>query len=164
MKFKKIILVFSLSSLVFGLIGCDAFVRKFTRKQKKENIQREELVLEPQEYKSNLTKEELYRRYLLYWNSWQAELIEALSNSSNHKKQLGCIEQALKNLVQLRSMLNAQKQQKLDVYLNQLKDLQNEIVKDVYGSSHLTNRTTAERLKMRILHDFSYDKIKDSLV
>lgn len=157
--------------LSVSLLGCDAFVRKFTRKPKKQSLPREEMVLAPEEYKPTKTKEELYRGYFLYWKSWQDELIEALAgsfgtigNTYNNKKQLGCIEQALKNILQMRAMLNPKKQKELDVYIAQLNSLRDDVLRDTSGFSLPTNRSTAERLKMRILHDFSYPKVKDSLV
>jgi hypothetical protein len=151
---------------VIFLSGCDAFVRKFTRKPKKENLPREEMVLVPQVYKSTMTKDQMYQQYFLFWKSWQDELIESLSRSGsgNHKKQLSCIKEAIKNLVQLRLLLNLDMQKKLDLYLNQLNDLQKTIEQDVYGQDSARNRLTAERIKMRILRDFSYRKIKGSLV
>ena len=45
---KKTIFLFFCGFLILNMIGCEAFVRKFTRKAKKE--QREEMVLVPQEY------------------------------------------------------------------------------------------------------------------
>lgn len=146
--------------------GCDAFVRKFTRKPKKEAMPKEEMVLVPEEYKPTLTGDQMYQQYFLFWKSWQDELIQSLSPSglSNHKKRLSCIKEAIKNLVQLRLLLNLEMQKKLDAYLNQLKDLQEAIEQDVYGQDSARNRLIAERIKMRILRDFSYPKIKGSLV
>jgi hypothetical protein len=162
---RRIIFLFFCCFLISNLIGCEAFVRKFTRKPKKDNLQREEMVLVPQEYKKpQLTKEEEYRQYLLYWKSWQDELIESLSGSTNHKKQVGCVNEALSNLAQLRSLLNAEKQKKLDVYMTKLKELQDSIVKDIYCKSSSRHHYSAERIKMNILRQFSYPQIKDSLI
>lgn len=163
MKFKILLLVTSYSLLV-TIIGCDAFVRKFTRKPKKENLPKQELVLVPEEYKPpRMTKEEVYRQYFLYWKSWHDELINSLSGGSSHKKQIDCANEAIKNLESLRAALQEAKQKKLDVYINQLKDLKNEIAQDLYGNNISANRLTAERIRRSILRDFSYNKIKDYL-
>ena len=147
------------------MLGCDAFVRKFTRKSKKENQPKQELVLVPEEYKPpKMTKEEVYRQYFLYWKSWHDELINSLSGGASHKKQIDCANEAIKNLEQLRATLQEANQTKLDVYINQLKDLENEIVQDLYGNNISANRLTGERIRRSILRDFSYNKIKDSLV
>ena len=160
MKKKNLFFLVCVFSFVVLLSGCDAFVRKFTRKPKKENIPKEEMVLEPQEYKQTMSKEQLYRQYFLFWQSWQDELIESLARSSNHKKQVSCVDQAMKNLVYLRNMLGGEKQKQLDVFVSQLKDLQDAVKSDTYGTNNFINRSTADRLKMRIRRDFSYDKIK----
>ena len=151
--------------LIGNLTGCDAFVRKFTRKPRKENLPKQELVLVPEEYKlPRMTKEEMCRQYFLYWKSWHDELINSLSGGSSHKKQIDCANEAIKNLEQLRAALQEAKQKKLDVYINQLKDLKNEIAQDLYGNDISVNRLTVERIRRSILRDFSYNKIKDYLV
>ncbi|MBM3255730.1 MAG: hypothetical protein FJZ08_05460, partial [Candidatus Omnitrophica bacterium] len=69
---SQIALAVTIYLLLVSFLGCEAFVRKFTRKSKKEDLHREEMVLAPQEYqKPKLSKEEEYRQYLLYWKSWQ---------------------------------------------------------------------------------------------
>ncbi|MDD4898991.1 MAG: hypothetical protein PHT31_02795 [Candidatus Omnitrophica bacterium] len=160
MSRKNLCLLVWILSFAVLLSGCDAFVRKFTRKKKKENLPREEMVLEPQEYKQTMSKEQLYRQYFLYWQSWQDELVEALARSTNHKKQVSCADQAMKNLIYLRNMLGGEKQKQLDVLVAQLKDLQDAVKLDTYGTNAFINRGTADRLKMRIKREFSYDKVK----
>lgn len=166
LKFRitQIILLFTIYGLLVTLTGCDAFVRKFTRKPRKESQPKQELVLVPEEYKPpRMTKEEVYRQYFLYWKSWHDELINSLSTGSSYKKQIDTANEAIKNLESLRAALQEAKQKKLDVYINQLKDLKNEIAQDLYGNNISANRLTAERIRRSILRDFSYNKIKDYL-
>lgn len=161
---KLFLKFFTFYFLVFTFIGCEAFVRKFTRKPKKDDLAKEEMVLAPEEYKGpQMTKEELYRQYLLYWKSWQDELIAALSPNANHKKQIGCANEALKNLSHLRTLLNTEKQKRLDIYIAQLENLKGEITKDAYSSSVVSSRLTAERIRRNILKEFSYQSVKDYL-
>ena len=157
--------------LLFTLIGCDAFVRKFTRKSKKEKVAETELVLAPEEYKPPFrTKEEVYRQYFLFWKSWQGELVEALapitsaSGRANHKKQTSCALESISNLEQLRKLLNEAKQKQLDVYITRMNKLKSDIVGDPYGSNTMANHLKAEDIKRGILRDFSYKKVaKDML-
>jgi hypothetical protein len=144
--------------------GCDAFVRKFTRKPKKEAFLAEEMVLVPEEYKGpQMTKEELYRQYFLFWKSWQDELIASLSEKRSQKKQIDCAEEAIKNLVNLKTLLNEEKQKELDIYIKRLKDLRDLISQDLYGSNIVTHLQKAEWIKRDILRNFSYHKVKDIL-
>jgi hypothetical protein len=161
---KDVCLLSSVFCLLSSLIGCDAFVRKFTRKPKKEELPQEEMVLAPEEYKGpQITKEELYRQYFLFWKSWMLELIESLLQNKSLKKQVDCAQEALKNLISLKELLNEEAQKKLDVYITQLEDLKTQITKDLYGSDVASNLRRAERIKMNILKDFSYAKIKNFL-
>ena len=155
-----IIAVFMFTSV----IGCEAFVRKFTRKPKHQD-QREELVLEPEVYKSTMTKEERYRKAFLYWRSWHDEMISSLSwSGGNHKKQVGCATQAIKNLDEMKSLLNSQKQKALEIYVNQVKGLKNLIIQDTEGFDSNRNRLNAERLRRNIIRDFDYEVIKDAML
>jgi hypothetical protein len=164
MKTEKIIYLSAICFLVFSLIGCDAFVRKFTRKKKGTEIPREEMVLVPEEYKPTMTREEQYRQYFLFWRSWQDEIIESLLYSKNYKKQVKSTEEAIKNLVSLRVFLNEKKQKELDIYINQLKDLRESIAKDLYGTDTYYNRQKAENIRRSVLRGFSYNNVKKFLI
>lgn len=150
-------------SVVILVTGCDAFVRKFTRKKKSDNLPREEMVLAPQEYKPSMDKEQLYRQYFLFWQSWQEELIESLTQNESQKKQIDCAQQAIKNLFDLRLLLNEDRQKKLDVYINRMKELQDSLVKDTYTSNVSIYIRDAESIKRGIFRDFSFNKIKKYL-
>lgn len=164
MKTKSISIILGLCFLVCVSAGCESFVRKFSRKSKKEPP-KEEMVLAPEEYKGpNMSKEQLYRQYFLYWQSWQDELINALSERKSNKKQIDCAKEAIKNLEQLKPYLSPEKQKLLNNHIDQLKDLKEAIQKDVYGNDLDRTRTKAESLKRNILRDLSYNKIKDYLV
>ena len=63
----------------------------------------------------------------------------------------------------LKRPLNEKAQKKLDLYLRQLTELRDSLVADTYGSNAPMYRQDAERLKMRIARDFSYNKVKNSL-
>lgn len=161
----QIIMLFTAHCSLFTIIGCEAFVRKFTRKPKQENLPKEELVVAPQEYKASLmSKEDLYCQYFLYWKSWADELINSLSGDVNHKKQVVCADEAMKNLINLKPLLNIDKQNKLDIYITKMQELKDSIAKDAYGGSAARHRLDAEKIKRNILHDFSYNKIKGYLI
>jgi hypothetical protein len=111
-----------------------------------------------------MSKEELYRQYFLFWKSWHDEVIESLLQKKSIKKQIDCSQEAIKNLINLRALLNIDMQKKLDIYIAQLKELHNQISKDLYGNNVITNAQRLERIKRDILRDFSYGKIKNYLI
>lgn len=163
-KVKQCMVSFLLFVLLINLTGCEAFVRKFTRKSKKDNAQ-VEMVLAPEEWTGpKMTKEQLYRQYYNFWQSWQDELINAFINNASLKKRVDCAEQSVKNLVGMRGMLNETKQKQLDVYLRQMNDLLKAAKSDIYGNSNNSNRQEAERARRNILQSFSYPDIKGDLL
>jgi len=162
---RQFFLLFTFAFLLFSLFGCEAFVRKFTRKPKTENIPQEEMVLAPEEYKGpQMSREELYRQYFLFWKSWQDEITNALSQKASHKRQISCAEEAIKNLNNLKGLLNEEKQKKLDIYIGELEELKGLIAEDYYGNNAYSYIHKAERIRRNILRDFSYQKIKDYLL
>lgn len=163
-KLKIVLLVIGCWLLVTILAGCQAFARKFVRKQKAEK--KEEIVLIPQEYKAEeLNKDQLYRQYFLYWKSWQDELIDSLSSLGlNRKKQFDCLNEAIKNLTSLKDLLRQEKQGTLDNYINEMNNLRCDIAKDKYENFIANHLKKAERLKRNIQGDFSFSKIKDYLL
>jgi len=165
LRFKNFVLRCTLCAVLCTLLGCEAFVRKFTRKPQKQDSSIEDLVLVPEEYASlQISKDELYQKYFLYWKSWQDELIASLYPGSNHKKQIDCVNEALNNLAKIKGLLRPEINKQVDVYLAQLENLKGLISKDLYSNNTTNNRTKAEQLKRNILRDLSYKKIKDRLI
>ncbi|MCM8780638.1 MAG: hypothetical protein NC908_01765 [Candidatus Omnitrophica bacterium] len=162
-RFRCILAISILYVLLFGIFGCEAVARKFTRKPKREPP-KEELVLVPEEYSGpQMTKEELYRQYFIFWKSWQGELVESLAYGTNQKKRIDTVTEAIKNLESMGTLLKEGSKTELDLYINQMKQLKDAIKKDIYGAHSHRYRLDAERIKANILRDFSYSKIKDSL-
>lgn len=163
MRLKRALGFLLFCCLLLELVGCESFVRKFTRKSKKTD-QAVELVLVPQEYKGpNMTTEELYRQHFLYWKSWQDELINALAQKASQKKKADCAQEALKHLVNMKMMLVPDAQKNIDAYITKLNNLLSGLKSDIYGSGDDRNRLTAERIKAGIDKGFVYSKIKNYL-
>lgn len=163
MKFKIILLFFVLCFLV-SLAGCDAFVRKFTRKPKKDKEKKEEMVLVPVEYDTQKAgKQDLYQQYFLFWKTWQEQLIDSLTYETNRKRSIGCASEAASNLEQMQKLLNNSKQEELSSYIKQLRGLVTAMENDPYRSKVDSYLAAANRLKARIQKKFSFKKVKDSL-
>jgi hypothetical protein len=160
---RNILAIIVIAAFVFSTVGCEAFVRKFTRKPKKDRMPQEEMVVVPQEYNTpQLTKEEQFRNYFFYWKSWQDELIEALLDT-NQKKQVRCIDEAVKNLRELLPLLNADGQKVLNASLEKMNQLRGVLENDTYATQRALHRVTAETIKRNILKEFSAVKLKGYL-
>jgi len=163
LKITQMIFLFSVFCFLASLIGCEAFVRKFTRKSKKTEI-KELPVLVPQEYLlADIPIEKRYRQYFLFWKTWQDELIAALNPTASHKRRKDCIKQAISNLEEVRPFLFEEKQKELDFYFKKLYSLEKKIKQDIYGRKLAIHKNRAESLKRNILRDFSYPNVKNHL-
>ncbi len=165
MKLKKFIIIFGLLVMCFELIGCDAFVRKFTRKKKKSAGPQEEMVISPVEYPAPfLSKEQQYRKYFLYWQSWQDELIDALLYPTSRKRMIDCADQSIENLKSMQGMLNDKTKARLGSYIDQMKGLKGKIESNIYNQDISYVRFSVERIRRDVFRDFPYHKIKDKLL
>lgn len=162
MSLKKLFFAVSVCFLVFNLVGCESFVRKFTRKKNRE-VQ-EEMVLAPEPYKNTATKEEQYRQSFIYWKAEHEELISALLENKPAKKRISSAQESIKHLENMKVLLNDAKQKQLDGYVMRMKDLLNNIKSDSYGGNNNLYRMKAENIRRDILRDFTYDKINNSLL
>lgn len=162
-QITQIILLATCYLLLATLVGCEAFVRKFTLKPKKSTI-KEQPILIPEEYPvSRVSTETRYRQYFLFWKSWHEELIAELSSFGSYKRRKSCLEEAIKNLEKIKTFLFEEKQKDLDVYLEKLRQLESAITKDTHGIRLATHKRKAESLKRNILRDFSYPAVKNHL-
>lgn len=160
MKSQVLLLVTSYC-LLFTLTGCDAFVRKFTRKPKTQEFPEAEMILAPEEYQGMaLSPKQQYQQDFLFWKTWQDELIVSLQEKRSQKKQMDCLQQAIRNLENLRPLLREELREVLERYIEQEKGLLDSIRRDVYGRDTSGNMSSAERIKRNILRDFAYGKIK----
>lgn len=161
MNFKKTFFLIIAGFLVLELAGCEAFVRKFTRKKK--TAPEEELVLVPQEYKNTASPEAQYRDYFIFWKEEHEELIDALLQNKPMKKKVKSGQEAIKHLENMKMMLKEPSQQKLNDYIGRLSDILGGVERDSYGRNNDFYRVRAEDLERDIMRDYSYNKIKSAL-
>lgn len=162
-QITKIILLSTFYLLFTVLIGCEAFVRKFTRKQKE--IKKEEPVIQPEVYpEAGASNEQLYKDYFLFWQTWSDELLAHLNEKANAKKQKECAYEALDNLMKLEPLLNEEKAKALEPLLNEFKT-----VKNIIFAGHLNSpdfdylRIKVERIKSKVHRSFVFLKARKDL-
>ncbi|MFH0828013.1 MAG: hypothetical protein V1919_02470 [Candidatus Omnitrophota bacterium] len=162
---KKLVLFVFALVFIFQAAGCESFARKFVRKPKPENMKKEEVVFAPEEYKSEgVSNQGLYLRFFSYWKAWQDELIDSLERNGNRKRQISSLNEAVKNLENVKPLINPESASKLDFYIKQLRSLREAVERDIYSNSVSDNRLRAERLKREIIRDFSFNNIQDKII
>ena len=146
-----------------SLTGCEAFVRKFTRKTKK--VALEEPVIQPQEYpQTALSREELYRDYFLFWETWVDELLNFLKEDANAKKQKACANEALDNLAKMQSLLNEEKANALAGLIGEFNTFKNILSENSLNRADISYlRNKLERIKAKVHRGFIFSKVKKDL-
>lgn len=161
--FSAFCVLFFVFCVLFSMAGCESLTRKFTRKSKKKD-QSVQMVLVPEEYKGpDMTKEELYRQYFIYWKAWQDELINAFNQKASLKKKADCAEEALRNLVNMKMQMVPLAQKNFDSAIARLDGLLSSVRSDIYGSNDAANCRSAEQIKTNIERNFAYPKIRNYL-
>lgn len=153
-------LLFCLAALIFmsSALGCDAFVRKFTREKKNQDMV--EPVLTPEDHVGlffdNETK---YKNYFAYWRAWQDELIQSMYQGSE-KRKLYCINQAVENLELMAGLLTPEHQKEINDYIKKM----NIIRRDIESESILDENMMRQKLvniRLSINNKLHYSKVKD---
>jgi hypothetical protein len=163
-RWTQIILRSTACCLLFTLIGCAAFVRKFTRKPKGEP-QKEEPVIQPEVYPdAAAAKDELYKDYATFWEGWADELMEFMNEKANFKKQKECAYESLDNLIKMRELLNEEKAKSLEPLIDEFTAVKAIVFAGRLSSSdynYLKNKIG--RIKSRVHRHFAHSKISKDL-
>jgi hypothetical protein len=162
---ESIFIIF-ISFCLLAACGCETLRKKFIRVPKSERVNTEEVVYEPKEYPVQvMSNEDNYRLYYTFWRGWHQELIDALDEGQNHKKQIECINEIIKNLEKMKALLSPEKQAGLEEQLGTLSSIQKEIVE---GGNNASNfywmKMKLESAKSRITKDFAPAKVKADII
>lgn len=163
-EFSNIRVLLAVCCLLFTTVGCEAFVRKFTRKPKGET-KREEPLIQPQDYPDvALNKEELYKDYFLFWESWADELVSFLRENANAKKQKECAGEALDNLAKMQSLLNDEKARMLEKFILEFTAVRNMVFESYLNSADFSYlRNKVERIKSGVHRGFMFLRVRKEL-
>lgn len=163
-QITQIMVLFSVLCFLFSVIGCAAFVRKFTRKPKGEP-QKEEPVIQPEAYPDVAAdRDELYKDYSTFWEGWADQLMEFLNEKANFKKQRECAYEALDNLIKMRKLLNEEKAKSLEPLIDEFTAVKTIVFTGRLSSSDYTYlKNKVERIKSRVHRHFAHSKISKDL-
>lgn len=152
--FKAVLLLI----FIFGICGCDAFARKFTRKKKYQEVI--DPVLIPEEeaglFYDNDTK---YRNYFAYWRGWHDELIEAIPGSGRKRKGYA-INQAIANLELMAGLLIEDGEKEIRSYIEKMEKIRLELqANKILGQRNITRQLS--NIRLRVNKNLHYSKVKD---
>jgi len=160
LNFKKFV-VFLLVFSIFYLSGCEAFRKKFTRKPKKKEKEIEDIVFVPIEYPEvSYSKDEVYKNQYLFWKGWHSELINNVYDGASRKRQIDCINEALKRLNKMKGLLNSERQKEIDIYIQKMNEIRKELLDSRFIMISSMKRKLVS-LQNKIQKSFSYRKVKD---
>ncbi|MEW5758436.1 MAG: hypothetical protein AB1755_03070 [Candidatus Omnitrophota bacterium] len=164
MRQRNIFLIFAFYFLIFVfLTGCEAFRKKFVRKQAPRAPEKAYYV--PTDYpKRPGDIEDEYNEYFTFWKRSQEELIAYLSGY--YKKQIASSRRAIENLTYMRDMLKEEKAAKLTEYIKQM-DLIHEEIKESHGF-FMPGKSAEIAGELSVIYNdvrknYPYKKIKDFL-
>jgi hypothetical protein len=144
--------------------GCEAIVKKFTRKPKHASA-RPSPVISFQDYSAGATPQERYRKHYLLFEYWNAELMDELQRAMmNAKRARRASGEAVQELRELRGLLQEPQRAMIDPVIDQRQRLDGQLKADVLTAAQ---RESAGRLlerQTRQLHrGLSPRKVEDKL-
>lgn len=155
---KRTSILILIVCIAFGLAGCDAVQKKFTRKKK---VVKKPKIYQVKRYEKKPTPE-LYNKHYVYWETWSGELIELLGK--NHKKDVRCIEEMVGQLKDMQNILVPEKGAQLQKHIDAAQEVKTIIDRgDMSFAVQGSVRSTLEREDRAIKRDFITSKVKNDL-
>ena len=110
--------------------GCEPLRKKFVRKKKDEEIEKPEVILDPQNYPAKIkTVLEAYSEHYGLWKVWFGELSRVEQESLGDKKVIATLTQMQVQIVEMQKLLSSQAQTRMGNVLFSLNELQKEFEK-----------------------------------
>jgi len=165
MKLRTILILSTIYCLLStSLCGCEAFRKKFVCKPKKEK--EVEVIVHTQEYVSEYSTEETYKKYFLFWRTWHEELLNSLSaQNGNRKKRVFAAKKIVENLQQMRQLLLPEKQNRLDIYISEQKGIVRQLNKyNLNRIQRLRIKSILEKQRRQIQREFKCRQVQEYLI
>lgn len=152
---RRVLTIAAVVCLAFGLVGCDAVQRKFTRKKK---TPKKPKIYQLKRYEKIPTPE-LYNKHYVYWQTWSGDLISEVGQ--NQKKNLRCIEEMASNLRDMQNILVKEKADEMQVHIDRAEEARALIARgDMSFATKTKLKADLEREDRAIKRDFTTGKIK----
>jgi hypothetical protein len=149
---KNVIKLILLIALIAGISGCAEIIKKFTPKKKAEKADYSFYQIE--DYKPRPAPERYVKNHTL-WHNWHRELERV--DETNCTRDLFNAKESLKYLLAMRDLLMEEQAKKLDVQINDMKEVidyiekRKECIKDNVHNMH-----TIERIDRVVEGEFCY--------
>ncbi len=157
---KAYVLVLLLS-LAAGLYGCESLQRKFSRKPKGP-VDRPSPVTRFQDYRQALSPIERYRKHLLVFEYWNAELLDAFKQQPVNPKRVQSLSaESLRELQYLRGLLKEETGRRLDPLLAERAQLDAKLRQGLMlsGESHTIQRQLEVQTRT-LSREFSWRQVE----
>jgi hypothetical protein len=139
------------------ITGCESFRKKFVRQ--KDTEYGGEVIAIPQDYPL-ISPEEAYSNHYVYTRCWINEMIERI-NGGSVKKLKECYEQALYQAYAMKRYLVPEKQEQLQVYIDDINSIGPAVVSAQLSEVEIYRlRHKLEVLLMSFERDFKPSKVK----
>lgn len=145
-------------------LGCEGWQKKFVRKRKKP-VERPAPVVQFQDYTRAMTPLDRYRKHLLMFDYWNAELVGALEpHASNPKRIRRASAESLQELRTLARLLQDNVAAQLNPLVEQRARLDAQLQRGLYApSQHDALRRQVEAQTREFERQFSWRDVQDHL-
>ncbi|MBF0385710.1 MAG: hypothetical protein HQL27_07535 [Candidatus Omnitrophica bacterium] len=143
---RQIIIFTAVSFLCLTIQGCEPLRKKFVRQKKKDQGSEVVPVLEPITYPPRTeSSKEMYAYHYSLWKVWYKELLVAIEESENSKRELSFLEQLQKQLEGMKRNLSDDKEgliKEIEDNLNDAKDELNKTktLRNIYLTKRMLDR------------------------
>lgn len=154
-------------AVVVLLTGCEPLRKKFTRQKKKGDVVNEKFipVLEPEEYHvKKYGAEESYAQHYSLLKVWFSDFASTYDQTSNEKRQIYNLDAALKELKEMRNLLNGPILDELSGVEKQIVLIRDEYTKPKSFRNDARIRSEIRAVQSGINKKFKTDLVKGSFI
>jgi len=143
--------------IIFVASACTPLRKKFIRKKKADNENLKFIpVLDPIDYPPKIySSDERYKHHYSLWRIWNRDLLEVVKRKGSDKNQKYLMGQVLTHLKEMKKWIDQEKQDELDVVINDLIDIQKNYLKPAAMRNIISMRRKLELVAKKIRQGFN---------
>jgi len=160
MRERNKLLLVGVCLLTFCLNGCAPLKRKFTRKKKKDKVEKFIPVLDPIDYPApSHSAQERYAYHYSLWRVWSRDLLQTFDRKeARDKNQKYLLGQMLEQLKEMKKWISPEKEDGLNEVMEELRAIQDLFAKPVSLRNKFSIKKKLERNARKIRYGLKPEK------
>lgn len=146
--------------------GCEPLRKKFVRQNKKDKVQQDiNPILDPLDYPEPVhSPEGDYKQHYAFWRLWYKDLVDAVMENENDKRQIYLLNEVLSQLEEMRKLITDEKKNQLVKYIEEINKIKQEFDAPGAMRSSLSIKRRLEIKSKKIMDEYNPKSMQNYFV